>query len=78
MRQDVKERIPLYNHANLLIGEISIEDALAHRDEGEMTLTSKGRGRKFRYTSAHWLPRPNLHWRVLPSAGFHVLQLVDT
>jgi hypothetical protein len=72
-----EQQIPIYRHDNTLDCYMTVLEALYHVDEGEMHLTSKGRGRQFRYTSGRWLPRPNLSWRVLPSAGYSVLQLVD-
>lgn len=72
-----EQQLPIYRHDNTF-DCMTVQEALYHADEGDMQLTSKGRGRQFRYTSGRWNPRPNLQWRVLPSAGYSVLQLVDS
>lgn len=73
-----EQQLPIYRHDNTFDCTMPLSQAVYHAHEGEMILTSKGRGRNRRYTSGRWLPRPNLNWRVLPSAGYSVLQLVDS
>lgn len=70
--------LPVYDYQNNYVGTMPVSEALYHSHEGEMDLKSKGRGRQFRYTAAQWKPRANLKWRSVPSAGFSVMQLVDS
>lgn len=77
MEQYLKERIPLYSINRIEIGTISVEEARAHVDAGEMLMTSKGRGRNRRYTSARWIiVRYRFEdWQPCDSGGYLVWQL---
>jgi hypothetical protein len=77
MEQSLKERIPLYSINRIEIGTISLEEAKAHVKAGEMLMTSKGRGRNHRYTSARWtIVRYRFEdWQPRDSGGYLVLQL---
>ena len=69
--------IPVYNHLNQPEGEMKASADIEHARKDEMRLTTKGRGRHYRITSAHWMPRKNLSWRVKDSGGYQVMQLVN-
>jgi hypothetical protein len=72
-----KQTIPVYSIFNDSLGEMTIAEALRHREEGEMILTTKGRGRNRRYTSCRWIVyRKQSSWRPTDSGGFTVMQLV--
>lgn len=73
-----EQQLPIYRYDDTFDRYMIVQEALCHVDESETQLTSKGRDRQFRYTSGRWNPRPNLQWRVLPSADYSVLQLADS
>jgi len=76
--QDLKEKIPVYNTFNELVGEMTIREAIKHCDEDEMFLRSKGKGRNRRYTSCKWkVYRQNISWRPTDSGGYTVMQLCE-
>ena len=75
--QDFKEKIPLYSINRVEIGTITVGEAKYHVDAGEMLLTTKGRGRNRRYTSARWIVlRYRFEdWKPRDSGGYLVWQL---